>query len=182
MPTSIFPRDRFDDVPRDSARVGAHRAPPPRLRWLVILLWWVLAVVVLTAAGIFAFLALSNTQAIDLPEPPPTAEQTEEVEGVLDTDYFVLVVNGTPEVEAADAVRETVLGAGWSEDMVADLPADVTDFETTTVFYVDTEDEAAARGLAEELGVDAIAQSADFDEQSEGGLTVVVGLDRLSGD
>ncbi|HJB62253.1 MAG TPA: hypothetical protein H9769_00925 [Candidatus Microbacterium pullistercoris] len=42
--------------------------------------------------------------------------------------------------------------------------------------------EEARRGLAEELGVDAIAQSADFDEQSEGGLTVVVGLDRLSGD
>lgn len=180
MPNTSYPRDRFDDVPRDPERVGAHRAPRPRMRWLVLALWWILAVAVLTGGGILAFLALSNVESIDLPDPPATEQREASPEGVIDTDYFVLVLNGTSEAEASDEVRQQVLDAGWGENMVADLASDATDFQTTTVFYVDEEDEAAAIGLADELGISSVDQSADFDEQSEGGLTVVVGVDRLS--
>ena len=179
MPKQTFPRDRYDDVPRDPVRVGAHRAPRPRMRWLIVLLWWVLTVAVLTTAGIFAFLALSNTDTIDLPEPTSTTRQSDAPDPVLYTDYFVLVLNGTSDETAGDTVLEQVLGAGWEDDNAVALPSDATDFQTTTVFYVDDEDEAAALGLADELGGVPVTQSSDFDEQSEGGLTVVVGLDRL---
>lgn len=150
------------------------------MRWLVVLLWWVLTVAVLTAAGIFAFLALSNTDTIDLPEPQSTGAQQEGPEPVVDTTYFVLVLNGTSDAGAGEAVLQEVRDAGWDDDGAVALPSDATDFQTTTVFYVDADDEAAALGLAGELGGVPVAQSADFDEQSEGGLTVVVGLDRLA--
>ena len=32
-------RDRFDDVPRSSGRVGAHRAEAPGMNGWVVLLW-----------------------------------------------------------------------------------------------------------------------------------------------
>ncbi|WP_221585864.1 LytR C-terminal domain-containing protein [Microbacterium sp. G2-8] len=180
MPQNSFPRDRFDDVPREPARIGAHRAPHPRFRWVVVLLWWLLAVLVLTGAGILGFLALSQNDTIDLPSPGSAAEQTAEPEAEIDTSYAVLVLNGTGDDQAADAVRQSVLDAGWAEDAVVPFDADATDVATTTVYYSDEADAAAARGLAGALGVGAVEQNAEFDEMSEGGLTVVVGLDRVS--
>lgn len=179
MPQHTFPRDRFDDVPNDPARVGAHRAQRPRLRWLVVLLWWLLAVAVLMGAGILAFLALSNTNALDLPTPETSSQQPVEEEAVIDTDYVVLVLNGTPDAATAAAVRDAVLDAGWVEEKVAELDADRTDFEETTVVYVEDGDAAAARGLAGELGIEQVEQHAEFADVSDGGLTVVVGLDRV---
>ncbi|WP_197517360.1 LytR C-terminal domain-containing protein [Microbacterium karelineae] len=179
MPQPTFPRDRFDDVPHDPARVGAHRAPRPKMRWLVVVLWWLLAVAVLTGAGIVAFLALSNTNMIDLPAPPTSSQGPAEEEAVVDTDYVVLVLNGTGDAAAAEAVAAGVREAGWGEDDVVELDADSDDFEATTIFYVNDGDAAAARGLAAELGVENVAQSGDFAEMSENGLTVVVGLDRV---
>lgn len=183
MPQSSYPRDRFDDVPRDPARVGAHRAQRPRGRWIVVLLWWLLAVGILTGGGILAFLALSNTNSIDLPDPPTASgQQTEEaVTGEIDTSYRVLVLNGTDDAAAVDGVSQSILEAGWTDDMITQLDSDATDFEQTTVYYVEADDEAAARGLADHLGVTQVTQSEEFAEMSEGGLTVVVGLDRLAG-
>lgn len=150
------------------------------MRWLVALLWWLLAVVVLTGGGIFAFLAVSNTNAIDLPTPTSAPSAPADVDAKLDTSYFVLVLNGTPEASLADAVQQQVVGAGWAADDVAVLDSDATDFATTTVFYVDKADRAAALGLAKAIGGAEVSQSSEFDKQSEGGLTVVVGLDRTA--
>lgn len=180
MPQNSVPRDRFDDVPRSPARVGAHRAPRPRFRWVVVLLWWLLAVVVLTGTGILGFLALSQNDSIDLPSPGASAEQTAEPEAVIDTSYSVLVLNGAGDEQAAETVRQSVLDAGWAEGDVVPFDADATDVAATTVYYVDDADAAAARGLADALGVADVEQNAEFDEMSEGGLTVVVGLDRVS--
>src|SRR5699024_6525832 len=95
--------------------------------------------------GILAILDLSNTDTIDLPVPPTfSQDETEEaVEGVVDTDYFVLVLNGTADDAVLESVSERVAAAGWDESMIASLSSDATDFQTTTVFYVDAEDEAA---------------------------------------
>lgn len=180
MPQTTYSRDRFDDVPRDPERVGAHRAPRGRHRWIVVLLWWLLVVGVLTGGGILAFLALSNTGEIELPAPPTASESVEATpEGEIDTSYPVLVLNGTEDADAAEAVRQAVVGAGWSEEDIAPLDSEVSDFASTTVLYVDDEDERAAWGLAEALGIDEVTQDGAYDEMSEGGLTVIVGLDRV---
>ncbi|MBD3753969.1 MAG: LytR family transcriptional regulator, partial [Micrococcales bacterium] len=52
MPTSEFPRDRFDDLPEDVGRVGAHRAEQPHMRGGVVFFWAALATVILIAVGI----------------------------------------------------------------------------------------------------------------------------------
>jgi uncharacterized membrane protein YdfJ with MMPL/SSD domain len=181
MPKHNFPRDRFDEIPRDPSRVGAHRAPRPRLRWLVTLLWWLLTVAVLTGGGIFAFLALSNTGAIDPPEAPSaTATEPADVEPEIDTSAFLVVLNGTSSPNAATDVEAELMSAGWADDLVAVFDSDTTDFQVTTVYYVAEEDRARALGVAEAIGGAEVVQSEEFKDQSEDGFTVVVGLDRIS--
>lgn len=179
MPKHNFPRDRFDEIPRDPSRVGAHRAPRPRLRWLITLLWWLLTVVLLTTGGIFGFLALSNTGTIE-PPASPAASEPADVEPELDTSAFIVVLNGTASPDAANAVEAELLAAGWADDSVAVFDSNATDFATTTVFYVTEDDRARALGVAEALGGAEVAQNAEFAEQSEGGFTIVVGLDRAA--
>ncbi|MGH1549227.1 hypothetical protein ACRAWB_08665 [Leifsonia poae] len=57
--TEKFPRDRFDEIPEDLTRVGAHRAPRPKGRGWIAVGWAVLATLVLVGAGIFG-LSLVN--------------------------------------------------------------------------------------------------------------------------
>lgn len=180
MPKHNFPRDRFDEVPRDPSRVGAHRAPRPRLRWLVTLLWWLLTVIVLTGGGIFAFLALSNTGTIERPTATETSTPTAEVQPEVDTSAFLVVLNGTSDPNAGTDVEAQLMNAGWADDMVAVFDSDTTDFEVTTVYYVTEDDRARALGVAESIGGAEVVQSDEFKDQSEDGFTVVVGLDHIS--
>lgn len=178
MPTSSFPRDRFDDVP-ETDRVGAHRAENPRMRGWVVLLWAALATVVLIAVGIFGTLLASGR--IDLaPTPTPTVTPAPQVTPVIDTAYDVLILNATPEQGLATQMKDVVVGAGWTDDKVTAGEAGSQDFPTTTVFYVDPADEAAAAGLAQVIGGADIEQSDAYPASSPDArqLTVVIGLDR----
>lgn len=175
MPTS-YPRDRFDDVPRQPARVGAHRAEQPRTPRGVVLLWAALATVVLTVAGIIGFLVLSQQRGA-LPESP---QATQTVAPVVDTSYTVLVLNGTGTQGVAESVAAQLVGAGWEQDKVAPSESSATDFPDTTVYYSAPEEEAAALGVAQAIGGARIEQSDRYANPTQKELTVVVGLDRVS--
>ena len=180
MPTTSFPRDRFDDVP-DTDRVGAHRAENPRMRGWVVLLWAALATVVLIAVGIFGTLIASGR--IELaPTPVPTVEPMPEVTPVVDTAYAVIILNATPESGLATQMKDVVVAAGWADDAVTAGEAGSQDFPTTTVFYSTAADEAAAAGLAEVIGGAVIEQSDAYPSTSPDTpqLTVVIGLDRTA--
>ncbi|MBD3942773.1 LytR C-terminal domain-containing protein [Microbacterium sp. NEAU-LLC] len=180
MPTSPYPQDRFDDLP-DTDRVGAHRAENPRMRGWVVLLWAALATVVLIAVGIFGTLIASGR--IDLaPTPTPTVAPAPEVTPVKDTTYQVQILNATPEEGLATQMKDTVVNAGWAEDAVAAGGAGSQDFPTTTVFYSDPADAAAAAGLAEVIGGAATEQSDAYPAPSADvkQLTIVIGLDRTA--
>ncbi len=190
MPNETFPRDRFDDLPADSARVGAHRAENPRMRGWVVFLWAVVATVVIVVVGSFGTLIATGRVTL-FPTPVPSAMPTAEVTPVIDTDYDVLVLNATPESGLASQMKETVIAAGWSPDAVVEGEAGSSDFETTTVFYAFPEDEAAAAGLAQAIGGAEIEQSeayqpvddpstADVDESLSKQLVIVIGLDRTA--
>ena len=117
MPKSTYPRDRFDDLPADSGRVGAHRAENPHMRGWVVFLWAAIATLVLIVAGIFATLVLSGRVSFApdaAPQPTPTAT----IEPVIDTAYDVLVLNATPEAGLATQVKDVLVEAGWSADQV----------------------------------------------------------------
>lgn len=187
MPKSTYPRDRFDDLPADSGRVGAHRAENPHMRGWVVFLWAAVATLVLIVAGIFATLVLSGRVSLApdaAPEPTPTAT----IEPVIDTAYDVLVLNATPEAGLATQVKDVLVEAGWSADQVNASEAGTSDFAETTVYYAFPGDEAAAAGVAELLGGARIEQSdfyqptddaatEDVDESESAQLTVVIGLD-----
>ncbi len=53
-----FPRDRFDDLPVDLSRVGAHRAPAKRFRGLVAIAWAALVTGILVGAGVLGLNAI----------------------------------------------------------------------------------------------------------------------------
>ena len=191
MPNSTFPRDRFDDIPVESGRVGAHRAENPHMRGWVVFLWAVLATIVLITVGIFGtLLASGRITLIPAATPSPTPVAT--VEPVVDTSYAVIVLNATPEEGLATQTKDIIVAAGWAEESVTASGAGVTDFTETTVYYAFPEDEAAARGLAETvLGGARVAQSDqyqpaddpatdDVDESQTEQLVVVIGLDRTS--
>lgn len=177
-------RDRFDDVPRTSGRVGAHRAHNPRMNGWVALLWAVVATVILTIVGTFAMLVY--TGRIDpFPSGGVTSEPAPEETGVVDTAYSVLILNGTADTGLDARMRDTVVNAGWPGDDVIAGPSGVTDFATTTVYYELDTDRAAALGLAGVIGGAEIVQSdyyanpADPDAHQ---LVIVIGQDRAATD
>lgn len=187
MPRTTFPKDRFDELPADVERVGAHRAENPRLRGGVMFFWAFVSVLVLVAAGIFGTLVVTGRIALF---PAPEAAQTEAppqvVAPVVDTSYPVLILNATTQRGLAGQLRDTVIAAGWNGDSVDAGDAASQDFETTTVYYPAPEHEAAARGLADVIGGAEVAVSDQFPgtTSADGAvtpqLTIVIGADRAT--
>lgn len=188
MPSSPTPTDRFDDLPADHGRIGAHRAENPRIRGGLVLLWSAIAVVVLVTVGIFGSLVATGRITWD-PTPEPTVSVAPTVAPVIDTSFSVIVLNATPQRGLAGSIRDTVIAAGWSSEAVIDGDAGSDDFPTTTVYYARAEDEAAARGLAGVIGgaevrLDTSYQptddpaTTDVDESTTRQLVIVLGLDR----
>src|SRR5690606_15890404 len=71
-----FPEDRFDSVPVDSQRVGAHRAPEKKGRGWIGFGWAVLATAALTVAGLGGVAAIDSSINFDLPFFGSEAEET----------------------------------------------------------------------------------------------------------
>ncbi|MFN3948755.1 LytR C-terminal domain-containing protein [Microbacterium sp.] len=192
MARSTFPRDRFDDLPDATGRIGAHRAEPTRLRGWIVFLWAAIATLVLIIAGIFGTLVLSGRISLGADDASaPTFSASPTTPAVIDTSYTVVVLNGTAEDGLAASLREQVIAAGWADDTVETGNSDTTDFAQTTVYYLRDTDRAAAEGLAQTIGGAQIAQS-DFlqptddpntpdDESDVKRLVVVIGLDRAPG-
>lgn len=151
------------------------------MRGWVVLLWAALATVVLIAVGIFGSLLASGRIEL-FPEPTPTATPVPEVTPVVDTSYQVQILNATPEDGLATQMKDVVVAAGWAPDTVLAGGAGSQDFPTTTVFYLNPEDEAAAAGLAEVIGGVPIEQSEAYQpvQADTRQLTIVIGLDRTA--
>lgn len=191
VPKTTFPRDRFDDLPSDAGRVGAHRAENPRLNGWIVFFWAALATVLLVAVGIFGTLvATGRVELFPVPENTAAATPDPTVTPVVDTTYAVNVLNATPEDGLATEVKDLVVAAGWAAGDVLASEASATDFAETTVYYAADDDEAAAAGLADAIGGALIAQSdayapaddpdTEADESAAPLLTIVVGLDRVA--
>lgn len=175
-----FPEDSFDRLPAPSERVGAHRGPAPRGRGWRVLAWSALATVLLVGAGI-GYLAVidNNIQFTDTPgsssssaAPADTPTPTPTVEPVTDGTKSVTILNGTEIAGLATRVGDAAVAGGWNVGSRAN--ASSTDFGTTTVYYADPANEAAARGLAQLLGGVPVELNASFPGAD---LTVVLGID-----
>ncbi|MGW8484545.1 LytR C-terminal domain-containing protein [Microbacterium sp. NPDC055903] len=175
-------RDRFDDVPRTSGRVGAHRAENPGGNGWMVLLWAVVAALVLLVAGIFGTLVVMGRISL-FPETQQTATPAPEETGVVDMTYSVMILNATPDDGIDDDLRQTLIDEGWDGSIVFAVDGSTDDFPETTVYYVDAADEQAALGLADLIGGALVEQSDVYAGQNTtdvAQLTVVLGVDRTT--
>lgn len=172
-----YPRDQFDDIPPDLARVGVHRAPLKRGRGWITFAWAALFTGLFIAAGYFglgAFRGLSFS-AEPTSFATPSAEVT--VDPVLDPALIdperaitITILNGTTTI-GLEKVAATSL-VGWP--VGASLTADNRDEEKTVIYYSNPADEDVARGLALALGVGEIRESSAYLGAS---VTIVLGAD-----
>lgn len=159
------PSDRFDTIPADLDRTGAHRGPRRKGRGWIAFAWAALATGVIVAGGVVGLAVINNNiQFTDIlggttaSTPTPTPTPTPTVTPILDPALTVTVLNGTETVGLAASVGESMREAGWA-GVGSTANASATDFKTTTVYYVDPANEAAALGLADSLFAKATADA-----------------------
>lgn len=176
-----FPSDRFDAVPAELGRVGAHRAPPPRNRGWIVFAWCALAAGVLVLAGLLALAAIDR--GLDLGAPPigapPSAEPAPAVTPVTDPTtvqlpegFTITMLNGAGVAGLGQSSAEVLTDAGWPVGAVTN--ADESDVAVTTIYYSDPANEGIALGMVELLGVGEIALSDAFPGAA---ITIVLGAD-----
>lgn len=177
MATS-YPHDRFDSIPDDLQRVGAHRAPGRRNAGWVHAAWALLAVAVLVMIGVAAlFIA---TGRIDLADPfgsstsPQTPVEPTEVAPMVNPDLSVTVLNGTDTEGLASDVGDLLAADGWS--VGSRTNASDRSITATAIYYVDPANEGAARGVALSLdGAPVVFSPESADKGAD--LIVVIGSD-----
>jgi hypothetical protein len=178
-----FPQDRFDDVPADMSRVGAHRAPRKKGRGWIGFAWAVVATVLLTTAGLFGLAAINNNISFTLPflgsdeTDVPSPSETPVAEPTLDPSIPLTVLNGTPTVGLANVVGDALVADGWKgakQGVGSRANASTRDIDETVVYYADPALEGVARGLVLALGVGDIRLSTDYPGSQ---VTIVIGLD-----
>lgn len=183
---ATYPKDRFDELPEDLARVGAHRAVRrPGRGWIGFGIA-VAATLLLTGGGLLTLAAINDIPIFGSPEPSaaPEPEPTEEptAEPVVDPEVPITVLNGSPTAGLATVVGDALVAQGWNGAALGvGSRANAADrtVEETIVYYNDPELEGAARGLVLALGVGDVRIS-DVYETSP--LTIVLGSDyRVTG-
>ncbi|MDP3209310.1 MAG: LytR C-terminal domain-containing protein [Rhodoglobus sp.] len=161
------PKDRFDQVPHDFARIGAHRGPKRKGRGWIGLAWSLLAIAVLVFGGLFT---VGKVLGIDLgipifapaPTPTPTPTPIKTASPVLDPttidqvarEIKIDVLNGSPSVGLEDTVGAQLAALGWRMGTFA--AASQRDVEDTFVYYSDPANEDVARGLVLAIGAGEI--------------------------
>jgi len=194
-----FPRDRFDDV-ADGPRVGAHRGAQRRGRGWIAFAWAALATGVLVGVGVLSLAVLNGSYSFNGSDSPSTsasatakpsatskpsasssagsgsagsgsgsaAAATPAQQGTT----TVVVLNGTTTTGLASRASAALTGAGWQVASTGD--AGTTGSTSTIVYYQQASQAAVAQGIAKQLGVTAVQQSAAFPNAD---VSVVLGAD-----
>ncbi len=177
-----FPKDRFDSVPEELLRVGAHRAPARKGRGWVAFAWAAFATLVLVAVGLYGLSVLKGSiqlpfaQTSQTPTASATPKPTPTASPKLDATVPITILNGTKTAGLATSVGNYLVAQGWtgaSTDLGTRANASSDTVDKTTVYYTTATDEAAARALVQSLKVGDIRLSKNFNDR----LTVVLGSD-----
>jgi cell division septation protein DedD len=171
-----YPKDRFDVVPDDISRVGAHRTPPKKGRGWIAFGWAALATVILVAIGVVGLLLLNgnlNFKDSGATTPTATASPTPTITPTVNPALNVTVLNGTTESGLATSLANTLTAAGWK---VTTGNASASNITSTVVYYSNAANEAAALGVVKSIPGATIELTQTFAETGAD-LTVVVGSD-----
>jgi len=172
-----LPTDQFDDLPKDLARVGAHRRPPRSGRGLITFAWAALATGVFVLAGLLGLNALRGLSFLG-EEPAASATPSAQVtaDPVLDPATIdparaisITILNGTPTVDLEKTAQAGLTGWPVGATLVASNRAE----PTTIVYYGNPANEDVARGLVLALGVGEVRESTAYNAP----ITIVLGAD-----
>lgn len=175
-----YPRDQFDDIPVDLARVGAHRAPVKAARGWITFAWAALFTGILVIGGVAALNAFRGLSFLGEPPPVTTTPSVEvTADPILDPTLIapergitITILNGTTTIDLENVAGDSLVGWPVGARLVA---TDRTE-EKTIVYYSNPADEDVARGLVIALGTGEILESNAFPGAP---LTVVLGSDYL---
>jgi hypothetical protein len=181
---ATYLKDRFDSVPDDLLRAGAHRGPKRAGAGWIAFAWAALATGVLVAAGLFGLWTLRGSDSLPfLPQASssasasPTPSVAPTTTPKLDPKVAISILNGTKTVGLAGATGDYLVKQGWlgaAADIGSRSNADATDVKTTVVYYAAAADEAAARAMIQTLKVGTIQLSTAFPASP---ITIVIGAD-----
>lgn len=171
-----FPVDRFDDVPPEIQRVGAHRASGRSWSPWVIFAWAAL-ITGLIVGGSSAYIFGSNgkLQAFLFPLITPSPTPTPTANPTVAPDVLVNVFNATPIVGLATTVGDQLAAEGVLVGVKSN--ASVTDSPKTIVFYSTKSTEGAARGVCVALKNSCEIKFTSAYASSQAQLTLVLGAD-----
>jgi hypothetical protein len=182
-----YPKDRFDTVPDDLLRVGAHRAPRKKGRGWVTFAWAAVATLVLVLAGVVGLTIIDSQTNLALPSSSTTTSASTSastsattsatptptvVKPVLDSTISITILNGTTTSGLSNQVGNTLVAKGWT-GVGTRANADQHNVATTFVYYKEAAQEAAALAVVRDLGFGQARLSKAFDAP----ITVVIGAD-----
>jgi hypothetical protein len=183
------PRDRFDDLPAELVRVGAHRAPAKRGRGWVTFAWAALATGVLVVGGLYGLSRVNPAISFELPalgggEGPGVTETTAPaVEPITDPalvdpalEVTFSILNASPTDDQQVAAETQLQTAGWTAEQISAANASARDIEVTAIYFNGAQYEAVARGIAVTLGTD-LAYVRNSDAYLGAPITIVLGAD-----
>ncbi|WP_309713591.1 LytR C-terminal domain-containing protein [Pseudolysinimonas sp.] len=180
--------DRFDDIPDDLVRVGAHRAPVKRGRGWINFAWAALATGVLIVGGLYGLSRVNPAISFEIPvlggdaaEPGTTSTPEPEATPLTDPalvdpalNLTISVFNASPTDDQEDAAAAQITQANWPQPAAA--VASERDQELTVIYYNGAQFESIALGLAQLLGTDP-ANIANSDAYLGAPVTIVLGAD-----
>ncbi len=175
MNARLHTDDRFDRLHK-SGRVGVHRLIGKPRRFWIYLVSALLGVALLTGAGI-VFVQMSGSSIVDWSEEEvgPIAPVAPKVKAELDPEAPVVVLNGTSMPGFGAIVDGIITSNAWGLILFSGEAAS-NDVQISAVFYSSEADEAAALGLAKELGGVGTFQSSEYDQYGAR-LVVLLGAD-----
>ena len=176
--------DRFDTVPDDLLRTGAHRAAPRKGRGWIAFAWAALFTGILVAAGLTGLAVIRGN--INLPffsstapssSATPTSTPTPTITPAINRDLAITVLNGTSRNSLATEVGDFLVRQGWAgaaDGKGSRANAATRAIKTTVVYFGEEVNRAAAEAMVLSLKVGTVSLSNAYPGSP---ITVVLGSD-----
>lgn len=197
------PSDRFDEVPENLLRTGAHRAPARAGRGWIKFAWAALFTGILVAVGLFGLAVVGGSVVLPFneasgtssstatpsvtpdasatPSSTPTPTATPTPTSAINPALSITVLNGTRTAGLAALVGDNLVKLGWTgASATLGARGNVTagvPVRSTVVYYNSAANAGAARAMLASLKVGTAQLSTQYPKSP---LTIVVGTDYVA--
>jgi hypothetical protein len=183
---ATFPTDRFDNLPDNLERIGAHRGPRIKGHGWIAFAWAALATGILVVIGLFVLSSVDASFKLTLPgagstpsassvssvTPTPTTKPVTDPTTIASRKITITILNGTAVGDLDEKASTRLTNAKWT--VGASGPSSATDIKQTVVYYSTSANKDVAEGIQLALGTGTIRLS---DAYVGAPITVVIGSD-----